>query len=79
MAVRYGRGMRCEGMPIHLEHKAAAIAVLDRHGCVIQETVRYTGTHLLWAVDLGQLPEGDGPAVCEVIRRDIDAAIRGRR
>ena len=72
------KGLRIEGVPVHLEHKAAAIAVLDRHACVVPDSVRYTGTHLLFGVDLGALPAGDGPAVCEVIRRDIERATTRR-
>lgn len=71
-------GIRTEGVPVHLEHKAAALAVLDRHPCVVPSSVRYTGTHLLFAIDLGALPAGDGPAVCEVIRRDIERAATRR-
>lgn len=69
-------GERGEHIAVPPDRKAAALAVLDRHPCVVPSSVRYTGTHLLFAVDLGALPPGDGPAVCEVIRRDIERAAR---
>jgi hypothetical protein len=68
------RGYRTESLAVHQEDKAAALAALDRHPCVV--SARYNGTVLTWSVDLGALPEGDGPAVCEVIRRDVLKAVR---
>lgn len=72
------RGHRGESVQVHPEHKGAAIAVLDRHPCVVPESVRYTGTTLMFAVDLGKLPPGDAPAVCGMIKADIERAC-GRR
>jgi hypothetical protein len=72
------RGHRTESIAVHPEHKGAAIAVLDAHPCVLPESVRYSGTMLQWAVDLAALPDGDAPAVCGMIRRDIERAIARR-
>lgn len=72
------KGQRGESMSVHPEHKGTAIAVLDAHPCVIPSSVRYNGTTLLWAVDLATLPDGDAPAVCGMIRRDIERAIARR-
>lgn len=72
------RGHRGESVQVHPEHKGAAIAVLDKHACVDATSVRYTGTTLYFAVDLALLPDGDAPAVCGMIKADIERAIARR-
>lgn len=65
------RGFRFCPVPIHREQEAAARAVLSRHAAVVPESVRFDGWRINYQLDLAALPDGDGPAVEEVIRREI--------
>lgn len=57
---------------IHREHEAAARRVLARHDSVVEESIRFDGERLRWDLDLGRLPDGDGPSVEGVIKGEID-------
>jgi hypothetical protein len=62
--------------PIHREHAEAARRALARHGAVVEGSVSYDGERIVWHLDLGRLPPGDGPSVEAVIVRAIEAEAR---
>lgn len=70
------KGFRFCPVALDREHESKARAVLLQHGAVVPGSVRYDGWRLNYQLDLGALADGDGPAVEECIRRDIDRAIR---
>jgi hypothetical protein len=70
------RGYRRCTMSLTPEQADVARQVLAAHGCVEPASVRYSGQHLSWSIDLASLPDGDGPAVELVIVRAIERAVR---
>lgn len=70
------RGFRRCTATIHIEHEAVARAELAKHRCVEPGTVRFSGGHLSFSIDLAMLPDGDGPSVEGVILRAIEAATK---
>lgn len=70
------RGFRFCPIAVDRENESKARAVLLRHGAVVPGSVRHDGWRLNYQLDLGALPDGDGPAVEEVIRREIEQAVR---
>lgn len=69
------RGYRFCPVAVDREHEGKARAVLLKYGAVVPGSVRYDGWRLNYQLNLGALPDGDGPAVEEVIRRDIEKAM----
>ena len=68
------RGFRRCTMTLHREHEAVARVVLAKHPSVVESTIRFSGEHLSWSLDLSVLPDGDGPAVELVLVREIERA-----
>jgi hypothetical protein len=64
---------RCSAA-VHRENVDAARAVLARHACVAEGSVRYDGERLCFDLELSSLPPGDGPAVELVLRREVEGA-----
>lgn len=62
--------------PLHREHIGAALRVCARHGAVVEGSARHDGDRFRFCIDLGRLPNGDGPSIEEVIWRDIDREAR---
>lgn len=71
-------GERGEHIAVPPDRKGAAIAVLDKHPCVLPESVRYAGTILYFKIDMGKVPNGEAPSIGGVILRDIALAIARR-
>lgn len=70
------KGFRFCPVALDREHESKARAVLLRHGAVVPGSVRYDGWRLSYQLDLGALEDGAGPQVEEIIRRDIEKAVR---
>lgn len=74
--MRPGRGFKRCTTSVHREYEGAARAILAKHPSVVAETIRFSGEHLSWSLDLSLLPEGDGPAIELVLVRDIERAAK---
>lgn len=70
------RGYRRCTLALHHEHEGVARQALALHVCVEPGTVRFTGGHLSFSIDLALIPNGDGPSVEGVILRDVERACK---
>ena len=54
------------------EHVANALLVLARYPFIVDGSAREMSGGVQYTMDLGSLPEGDGPAAELMVRRDVE-------
>ena len=69
------RGFRFCSVRVPYESRPNALLVLSRYPFILEGSAKPTSEGVAYTMDLAALPEGDGPAAEEMVRREVERAV----